>query len=122
MPTEDDINEEREALQLALGEFVQREHGERIVSQYSELPDVAVFDAGLYGQQVRQKRELARIAAEALGPDAQLARPRRRGYVGRARRWIKRAKVLVGSLKGLIPGAEALDELLDLLDGALDRR
>ena len=113
---------EREALQIALLAFVERDHDERIVSQYGALPEGAEIDAGLYGQQLRQKRELAWFAAEDLGAGGQVARPRQRGYYGRVRRWIKRAKVLVGSLKPLIPGAEALNELLDLLDGALDRR
>lgn len=148
MPAQDDINEvrefvdhtiatyhlvthtaqmarnEREALQLALGEFVQRAHRDRIVDQYRELvDDPLIIDSGLYGQQLRQKRELARIAAEAFEPeDAERAGSRPRGYIGRVRRWIKRAKVLAGSLKRLVSGAEALDELLDLLDGALDRR
>ena len=148
MPAQDDINEvrefvdhtiatyhlvtrtaqmapnEREALQLALGEFVQRAHRDRIVDQYRELiDDPLIIDSGLYGQQLRQKRELARIAAEAFEPeDAERAGSQPRGYVGRVRRWIKRAKVLAGSLKRLVSGAEALDQLLDLLDGALDRR
>ena len=50
---------EREALQIALLAFVERDHDERIVSQYGALPEGAEIDAGLYGQQLRQKRELA---------------------------------------------------------------
>jgi hypothetical protein len=39
----------------------------------------------------------------------------------RIRRWIKRCKVVLDSLKGIVPGAESLNELVDLLDAALDR-
>jgi hypothetical protein len=79
------------------------------------------MNAGLYGEQLRSKRELARLASEDLVAQ-DTASPRMRRFSRPAiRRWIKRCKVLIGSLKGIVPGAEALNELLDLLDAGLDR-
>lgn len=111
---------ERESLRPALAEFDQQGHPERIVDQYASLTEDEQRDAGLYGEQLRRKRELARLASDDLLAQPAAATPRPFSRL-RIRRWLKRAKVLVGSLKGLVPGAEALDELLDLLDAALDR-
>jgi hypothetical protein len=109
---------ERERLNAALAAFA-GQHPERIVAGYAGLDDQAVFDAGVYGEQLLAKRELARIASQEL--DRSSEHQSRRVFSRRnIRRWLKRAKVLVGSLKNLVPGAEALMELLDLLDGALD--
>jgi hypothetical protein len=116
---------ERERLADAIIAFNQGEHPERIVSQYASADDEDLWDAGLYGEQLRSKRELARLASEDLlvqdtaspSPTRKLSRFSRPAV----RRWIKRCKVLIGSLKGIVPGVEALNELLDLLDAALDR-
>jgi hypothetical protein len=108
---------ERIALGVALTEF-QSEHPERIISQYAGLGDEQVRDAGLYGQQLRQKYEVARLASSDFeGPADRRVRFSTTGI----RRWIKRARLLVNSLLKGVPGAEALGELLDLLDAALDR-
>jgi hypothetical protein len=123
-------NPEREALQAALSEFWEQ-GAERIVSQYRALDDEIIRDAGLYGHQFRAKSEIARLAGEDIvgrGPadddfldPEQIAGRGRFSRRRRIRRWLKRARVAVGSMKGVIPAAEALMELLDLLDGALDR-
>jgi hypothetical protein len=116
---------ERERLAAAIVAFNERGHPERIVNQYASANDDDLRDAGLYGEQLRSKQELARLASDDLliqdtdspTPTSRLKRFSRPGI----RRWIKRCKVLIGSLKGMIPAAEALNELLDLLDAALDR-
>jgi hypothetical protein len=112
---------ERELLQLALIEFSQGGHPERIVSQYTSASDEDLRDAGLYGQQLRSKTELARLASNDLSDQEARTPTLRRFSRPRIRRWIKRCKLLLSSFKGLVPGAEALNELLDLLDAALDR-
>lgn len=109
---------ERDALLGAIVEFAEL-HPERIVSQYAELDDADIADSGLYGQQLRGKREVARYAANDVEGKPNVAE-RRRFSRANVRRWLKRAKVLAGTLKALVPGGEALVELLDLLDGALD--
>lgn len=106
---------EREELRTALAEFAEA-HPARITQQYAELDDEDAIDAGIYGDQLRSKYRIARLARHDLVKQAPVPPVGRR----RVRRWIKRVKVLGGSLKTLIPGAEALLELLDLLDGALD--
>ncbi len=113
---------ERELLRSALLEFTSEQHPARIVSQYASANDEDLRDAGLYGEQLRSKRESARLASEDLLGQEEAATPTLRRFSRRRiRRWIKRSKVLLGSLKGMVPGGEALNELLDLLDAALDR-
>jgi hypothetical protein len=113
---------ERELLKSALLEFSEKGHPERIVSQYASAGNDGLRDAGLYGQQLRSKRELARFASDDLvGPEVVPTPRLGRFSRPRIRRWIKRCKVVLGSLKGIVPGAESLNELLDLLDAALDR-
>lgn len=92
---------ERDALLRAVHEFRER-HPDRITTQYAGLEDDEVVDAGLYGAQLREKREVARLASDDLLRQAPSASPRRFSR-RRIRRWLKRAKVLVGSLRGLIP-------------------
>jgi hypothetical protein len=109
-------------LESALLEFSEEGHPERIVGQYASAGNDGLRDAGLYGQQLRSKRELARIASDDLvGPEVVPTPRLGRFSRPRIRRWIKRCKVVLGSLKGIVPGAESLNELLDLLDAVLDR-
>lgn len=103
---------EREPLYAAINEF-DRQRLNQIVERYSGSRGAA--DAGLTGAQLQAKIDITRSAAERLRG------ARGRPSVRSIRRWLKRAKVVVGSLKTLVPGAEALDELLDLLDATLDR-
>ena len=81
----------------------------------------------MLGQQLAAKVEIPSVfvellRAESARDDAQTVERRVPGpRTGNVRRWIKRAKVLVGSLAGILPPVEALGEMLDLLDAALDR-
>lgn len=104
------LRSERGLLQPAIEEAAQQIPA--LVRRYARQNGV---DAGLVGLQLRAKVELATSAGQRL--------LRRRGRLPTraVRRWLKRVRLLVGSLKTLVPGAEALEELLDLLDAALDR-
>jgi hypothetical protein len=102
----------------SLAEDFQAHRVERLIGEYAETSDEIARDAGVFGAPLRSKANLSANAAQNLD----------QSRVGRgdistraARRWIKRVKVLVGSLKSLIPGAEAFIEMLDLLNAALDR-
>jgi len=107
---------ERALVIEAMHEFADQQTA-RILNGFRELDDQVARDAGIMGVQLRGKAEMAREAGRELED-----RPRRKEVsTARSRRWIKRVKVLAGSLKILIPGAEAFLELLDLLDSALDR-
>jgi hypothetical protein len=90
---------EREALWTALLAFEHDEHPTRIETQYASLTDDQVRDAGLYGGQLRAKREVARKAGEDL--DRILAQAP--GRVAAIRRWLKRVRLLVGSLLKGVP-------------------
>ena len=120
---------ERVALRAATGELVDRQP-QLIIAAYRETPDVDLVAAGVVGHQLAAKVELSRAFAELLrneseyrvAPTDAVERTRETGpRTGNVRRWIKRVRILVGTLKGLLPGAEALGEMLDLLDAALDR-
>lgn len=101
----------------------------RLAAAYAELDDGACLDAGIAGQQLELKVALVRAAVEPPRETRAVSRrepssapeppPRLRKSV--LRRFLKRAKILAGSLTNRIPGAEALMELLDFADSVLDR-
>jgi hypothetical protein len=101
----------------------------RLVAAYAELDDGACLDAGIIGQQLELKVALVRAAVEPPRETRAISRrepssaseppPQLRKSI--LRRFLKRAKILAGSLTKLIPGAEALIELLDFADSVLDR-
>ena len=116
---------ERASLTTAILAFSEGGHPERIINQYANANDDDLRDVGTYGEQLRSKRELARLASEDLMvqyTDSPRQTPRLGRFTRpRIRRWIKRCTVVITSLKGIAPGSEALNELLELLDAALDR-
>jgi hypothetical protein len=82
-----------------------------MMQSYMQLSDREAGDAGVSGQQLETKVEMtASLGRRFAG---------RLWQTGAAREWVKRAKVLVDSLKSTTPGAEALSELLSLLDSGL---
>jgi hypothetical protein len=87
----------------------------RILREYAELRDVDALDAGIIGSQFEAKVDLILEASE---PEVS---GRSRRTKQSLRKFIKRAKILASSLRNLIPGAEALLELLDFADAVLDR-
>lgn len=88
---------------------------ERLIAEYRDLPDMVARDAGIDPLQLRIKVEISIAYSE------ELQEGKSKVSTTRARRWIKRAKAILGSLKGLIPGAELFLEALDFLDASLDR-
>jgi hypothetical protein len=116
---------EREALILAYREFAEVQ-SPLIVTAYREAEDRVLVAAGVIRQQLLSKTDATSAAAEDLRHESvrlERSEKTKRTYLRKygVRRWIRRAKVLVETLKGILPPAEALAELLDLLDSALDR-
>lgn len=109
---------EREALNAACREFAELQPP-LIVAAYRATDDKTLVAAGVIGKQLWAKIDVPNAAAEDIRRE--LDERGRTGTYG-VRRWIGRVKVLVGTLKGILPAAEALTELLDLLNVALDRR
>jgi hypothetical protein len=117
---------ERELVRAATQDF-QARHPQQILEAYQAAPDPVLDAAGVLGRQLAAKVGIASITGEHVraevhgddyvGSERRYRRPR----TGNVRPWIKRAKILVGSLAGILPPVEALSELLDLLDAALDR-
>jgi hypothetical protein len=120
---------ERHALLAALREFAEKQP-RLILDAYREKPDSELAAAGVLDQQLAAKVEIPQIFAELLRSemdpgrlktDGPVTERSRRPRTGNIRRWLKRARVLVGTLASILPPAEALSELLDLFDAALDR-
>lgn len=88
---------------------------DRLVADYRDLPANAARDAGIDPVQLRIKVAISIAYSEGLQEGKSKVATKR------ARRWIKRAKTVLGSLKSLIPGAEVFLEALDFLDASLDR-
>ena len=105
----------------------------RLLGVYVELDETACLDAGISGQQLELKVALVTATVEPPPGEGALSRPDPRTgsepspepparlKKSAIRRFLKRAKILAGSLGKLIPGAEALMELLDFADSVLDR-
>jgi hypothetical protein len=97
-----------------------------IIDAYRATDDETLVAAGVVNEQLWSKIVVPRAAADDL--DHEVAegdlpiegKPKYLGTSG-VRRWIKRVQVLVRTLKGILPAAQALAELLDLLNVALDR-
>lgn len=104
----------RDALLRAVEEY-ERVGAPRLLEAYARLDEEFARDSGLTGEQLEAKVSLAELAADELRPTQGTP------WTSRIRRWLKRVKVLLGSLSKLVPPAEALIELVDLLDAALDR-
>lgn len=116
---------EREALGAAYREFAELQ-SPLILNGYRAMQDDALVAAGVIRQQLRSKIDVTSAAADDLWRELEkLERVEKKNRTQLSkngiRRWIGRAKVLVETLKGLLPPAEALAELLDLLNVALDR-
>jgi hypothetical protein len=116
---------EREALRLAYREFAEVQPP-LILDAYREAQDEVLVAAGVIRQQLRSKSDATSASADDLRREADRlegSEKTKRTYLRKygIRRWVRRAKVLVETLKGILPPAEALAELLDLLDTALDR-
>jgi hypothetical protein len=102
----------------------------RLLEVYEGLDDNECLDAGIRDQQLESKVALViaavepppreRIVASRRGvePISEPLPPLKKSAL---RRFLKRAKILAGSLRKLVPGAEALLELLDFADSVLDR-
>lgn len=123
---------ERHALSPALQEFAEG-HPRLILNTYQKRLDPDLEAAGVLRKQLEAKVELPRVFAERIRIESGVEDDQTDTFetaqsrwpsgpsTGNVRRWIKRAKILVGTLAGLLPPMEALSELLDLLDAALDR-
>lgn len=91
--------------------------GPRIVGGYAAAEDEELSDAGLSGEHLRAKIEIASsgstgVESEAHGPDGIRAPA--------VRAWTRRAIVLAASLATVVPAAEALVGLIDLVDAAVE--
>jgi hypothetical protein len=116
---------EREALILAYREFAEVQRP-LILNAYREADDEVLVAAGIIRQQLWSKIDVTDAAAKDLWRKTEKLEflgNKKRAHLGKTdiHRWIRRAKVLVETLKGILPPAEALTELLDLFDAALDR-
>jgi hypothetical protein len=109
-----DNHEVRGALFQAVKEY-ESVGAPRLLEAYARLDKDFAQDSGLTGEQLEAKVSLAKLAADELRLTQGTL------WTSRVRRWLKRVKVLLGSLAKLVPPAEALIELVDLLDAALDR-